>query len=51
MSCGIHLVHVYRAYAKGLQFRPESAHLWHDLGVAYLYLGQVYSYQNVFNQN
>ena len=31
-----------RAYARALQLSPDTSNLWHDLAVAYYYLGQVY---------
>ena len=32
---------VFRAYARALQLSPDTSNLWHDLAVAYYYLGQV----------
>lgn len=38
----IFFIFVFRAYARALQLSPDTSNLWHDLAVAYYYLGQVY---------
>lgn len=38
---------VFRAYARALQLSPDASNLWHDLAVAYYYLGQVWLLKTV----